>query len=184
MPTVAVESTTLQHLQAAYDGESNARVRYRLFAVQADMDGYRDVASLFRAAARAEQIHAENHARVIRSMGAEPKCNVIPVQVNDTAANLREAIKGEEYERDVMYPDFIEEAKKSRQNAAARTFSYALDAEAEHAKLYRAALENLATGRSEVMYYICPVCGFTTPDAEIARCAICNNPREKFEVVS
>ncbi len=184
MPTVAVESTTLQHLQAAYDGESNARVRYRLFAVQADMDGYRDVASLFRAAARAEQIHAENHARVIRSLGAEPKCSIVPVQVHDTASNLREAINGEEHERDVMYPEFLAEAKQSRQNAAARTFSYALDAEAEHAKLYRTALENLAVGRPEVTYYVCSVCGFTTADTELARCAICSNPREKFETVS
>ncbi|ABF41737.1 Rubrerythrin [Candidatus Koribacter versatilis Ellin345] len=184
MPTVAVESTTLQHLQTAYDGESNARVRYRLFAVQADLDGYRDVASLFRAAARAEQIHAENHARVIRSLGADPTCHIVPINVHNTATNLRDAIKGEEYERDVMYPEFIAEAKKSRQNAAARTFSYALDAEAEHARLYRAALDNLTAGRSEVTYYICLVCGFTTSDAEIARCTICNNPREKFEVVS
>ncbi len=183
MPTLAVASTTLQHLQTAYDGESNARVRYRLFAVQAEMDGYRDVASLFRAAARAEQIHAENHARVIRSLGAEPKCAIIPVQVHTTAANLSEAIKGEEHERDVMYPEFIAEAKESRQNAAARTFGYALEAEAEHAKLFRAALANLESGRAEMTYYVCPVCGFTTPDAEIARCAICNNPREKFELI-
>jgi len=184
MPTVAVGSKTLEHLQAAYEGESNARIRYRLFAVQADIDGYRDVATLFRAAARAEQLHAENHARVIRSLGGDPTCKIVPVEVHDTAANLREAIQGEEYERDVMYPKFIAEAKKSRQNAAARTFSYALDAEAEHAKLYRAALENMAAGRAEVTYYVCLVCGFTTADAEIARCTICNNPREKFEVVS
>jgi len=184
MPTVAVGSTTLENLQTAYNGESNARVRYRLFAVQADMDGYCDVASLFRAAARAEQIHAENHARVIRSLGTEPKSIIVPIEVHDTASNLRDAIRGEEHERDVMYPEFIAEAKKNRQNAAARTFSYALDAEAEHAQLYRAALESLATGRVAVTYYICPVCGFTTANEKIARCTICKNPREKFELVS
>ena len=184
MSTVAVESLTLQHLQTAYDGECNARVRYRLFAVQADMDGYRDVASLFRAAARAEQIHAKNHARVIRSMGAEPKSNVLAVHVRDTATNLREAIRGEEYERDVMYPEFIAEAKQSRQNAAARSFSYALEAEAGHAQLYRAALENLQTGREQVTYFVCPVCGFTTADAAVAACLICSNPRENFETVN
>jgi rubrerythrin len=183
MTSVAVESTTLQHLQEAYEGESNARVRYRLFAVQADMDEYRDVASLFRAAARAEQIHAENHARVIRSMGAEPKCTIAPVQVHDTATNLREAIKGEEYERDVMYPAFITEAKQSRQNAAARSFSYALEAEGGHAKLYHSALENLSKGKQQVTYYVCLVCGFTTAIAEMKRCGTCGNPREKFESV-
>jgi rubrerythrin len=184
MSTTAVESTTLHHLQAAYDGESNARVRYRLFAVQADMDGYRDVASLFRAAARSEQIHADNHAKVIRSLGAEPKRKILRVQVHETATNLEDAIKGEDFERDVMYPDFIAEAKESRQNAAARTFSYALEAESGHAKLFGAALASLKVGAGEVQYFVCTVCGYTTCDIKLVRCAICNNPREHFETVS
>lgn len=184
MPTTAVASATLQHLQNAYDGESNARIRYRLFAVQAEMDGYRGVASLFRAAARAEQIHAENHARVIRSMGAEPVRNIHEVDVKDTATNLLTAIAGEEYERDVMYPEYIAEAKESRQNAAARSFSYAMDAEAEHAELFRSAFEDLDSRRTEIEYYVCTVCGFTTADAKLARCQICTNPRERFEIVS
>lgn len=184
MASVAVESATVQHLQAAYDGESNARVRYRLFAVQADLDGYGDVASLFRAAARAEQIHADNHAKVLHSLGAEPRRTILPVQVHDTATNLQEAIRGEEYERDVMYPEFIAEAKESRQNAAARTFAYALDAEAEHAKLFTVALKLLQAGQGEVQYFVCPVCGYTTADINLVRCAICKNPRERFEIVT
>ena len=184
MANVATASATLEHLQTAYDGESNARVRYRLFAVQADLDGYRDVASLFRAAARAEQVHAENHARVIRSMGAEPKKTIRPTQVENTAKNLETAIRGEEYERDVMYPEFVAEAKESRQNAAARSFSYALDVEAIHANLFRQALEQLQLGEGPVEYYVCLVCGFTTAEVEIERCGVCGNPRERFEIVS
>jgi rubrerythrin len=184
MPTVSAASATLQHLQNAYDGESNARIRYRLFAVQAEMDGYRGVASLFRAAARAEQIHAENHARVIRTMGADPVRNIVPVDVQDTASNLRTAIAGEEYERDVMYPEYLAEAKESRQNAAARSFSYAMDAEAQHAVLFRAALDNIDARREEITFYVCTICGFTTSDTEFARCQVCTNPRERFEIVS
>lgn len=184
MENVAVDSATLQHLQNAYDGESNARIRYRLFAVQAETDGYSAVATLFRAAARAEQIHAENHARVLRSMGAQPVRIIKPVDVQDTASNLRTAIAGEEYERDVMYPEYLAEAKESRQNAAARSFSYAMEAEAEHAKLFRAALENLDAYREDMTFYVCPVCGFTTSDAALVRCLICTNPRERFEVVT
>ncbi|HEY3926942.1 MAG TPA: rubrerythrin family protein [Candidatus Koribacter sp.] len=184
MANAAVASATLEHLQTAYDGESNARVRYRLFAVQADLDGYRDVASLFRAAARAEQVHAENHARVIRSMGAEPKRNILSVHVDETAKNLETAILGEEYERDVMYPEFVAEAKESRQNAAARSFAYAMEVEAVHAQLFRLALERLKFGLEAVKYYVCLVCGFTTRDVEIAKCLVCSNPRERFEIVS
>src|ERR1035441_3646768 len=100
--TATVSATTLANLQAAYEGESNACAKYTAFAVKAVEEGFMDVASLFRAAARAEQIHAENHARVIRKFGADPKCTIHEVTVGSTAENLAAAIAGEEYERDVM----------------------------------------------------------------------------------
>lgn len=175
---------TLKNLQAAYEGESNAREKYLAFAAKADDEGYADVASLFRAAARAEYFHAQNHAKVIRTLGAEPTCEIHEVKVGSTAENLKAGIEGEEYERDVMYPSFIAEAQASGHKAAVRTFQWALDAEAEHATLYRTALENLEAGRAKVTYYVCVICGFTTADAELARCLICATPREKFETVS
>jgi rubrerythrin len=104
--------------------------------------------------------------------------------VKDTPANLRAAIAGEEHERDVMYPEYLAEAKESRQNAAARSFSYAMDAEAQHAELFRAALNALEARREEITFYVCTICGFTTSDAEFARCQVCSNPRERFELVS
>jgi rubrerythrin len=180
----AAPSQTLINLQAAYNGESNARAKYLQFATKADLEGHAGVASLFRAAARAEQIHAENHARVIRQLGATPLAVIEPVEVQTTATNLKHAISGEEYERDVMYPDFIKEATASGNKAALLTFRYALEAEAEHARLYAEALKTLATNRAKTDYYVCVVCGFTTPDGNFARCQVCNNPKEKFEIVS
>ena len=177
-------SQTLLNLQAAYNGESNARAKYLQFATKADDEGYAGVASLFRAAARAEQIHAENHARVIRQLGATPTCIIEPVEVQTTAINLKHAISGEEYERDVMYPDFMAEATAVNQKAALLSFRYALEAEAEHARLYKEALDTLATHRARTDYYVCVVCGFTTPDGNFARCQVCNNPKEKFEIVN
>lgn len=182
--TTTVPTTTLANLQAAYEGESNAREKYLKFGAKAQEEGFLDVASLFRAAARAEQIHAENHARVIRKLGAEPACVIHEVKVGPTAENLPVAIAGEEYERDVMYPAFLAEAQATKQSAAERTFHYALEAEREHARLYREALERLQAGKPAVAYYVCLICGFTTPDGDFARCQVCNNPRERFETVS
>jgi hypothetical protein len=66
-PSAKAESkTTLENMQAAYNGESNAHARYLAFAKPADQEGYGEVASLFRAAARAEEIHPGNHAVVIK----------------------------------------------------------------------------------------------------------------------
>jgi rubrerythrin len=73
MPAIAAENAiTVQNLLAAFEGESNAHAKYTAFAAKADEDGLHGAASLFRAAARAEQIHAANHARVIGSWAATP----------------------------------------------------------------------------------------------------------------
>jgi rubrerythrin len=176
--------TTLENLQEAYNGESNARVRYLAFAEKADEEGYAPVASLFRAAARAEEIHANNHAAVIRKKGAEPKRVIVDPVVLSTQENLQEAIAGESYERDVMYPAFIEVAEADKDAAAVRTFQHALEAEAEHAKLYALALNNLAKSAAKVTYYVCPVCGYTTPKLDFERCPVCKHLGEKFELVN
>jgi rubrerythrin len=175
---------TLANLQAAYNGESNARAKYLKFALKADEEGYFGVASLFRAAARAEQIHADNHARVIQQLGATPVATIELPQINTTALNLKHAISGEEYERDVMYPDFIAEAKRSGNRAAVHTFELAMAAEGEHARLYTEALKGLQTHQPRTDYFVCSICGFTTPDGNFARCQICNNPNERFDVIS
>ena len=115
MSTTAVHSsteTTLTNLQAAFNGESNAAARYAEFARKADSEGFHKAASLFRAAAWAEQIHAKNHAAVIKKMGAHPKAEIEATLAKTTAENLKAAIAGEEYERDVMYPAFIKEAEQ------------------------------------------------------------------------
>ena len=65
----AAATTTLDNLQAGFNGESNAHSRYLAFAEKADQEGYGEVASLFRAAAKAEEVHAANHAAVIKKMG-------------------------------------------------------------------------------------------------------------------
>lgn len=177
-------ASTLDNLQAAFNGESNARARYLAFAVKADEEGYGPVASLFRAAARAEQIHAANHAEVIRALGAEPCAVIEEPEVKTTALNLEAAIAGETYERDVMYPAFFEQARQERQKQAMRTFLLALKAEGEHARLYTRDLELLETLRGgSVDYYVCPVCGYTSDAPEGDRCPFCAASKEEYEIV-
>ena len=172
-PSAAVsKSTTLKNLISAYNGESNANVMYLAFAKKADTEGYKQVGSLFRAAARAEAIHRDNHAKVIRGMGGTPKNNIATPVVKSTAENLTQAIKGESYERDTMYPAFIKEAKKVGNQAAVQTFDYALEAETGHAQLYTTAKNNLATWKqANRPFYVCPISGYTTLDAKSKNCS-------------
>jgi rubrerythrin len=134
MPSVAAENEiTIKNLLAAYEGESNAHAKYMQFAKKADGDGLHGAASLFRAAGRAEEIHAANHARVIKQLGGEARCEIHSVEVKTTLENLKTALNGEQYEIDVMYPAFLAEAIVRDSKAAIRTFTGAMEAEKTHA---------------------------------------------------
>lgn len=179
-------AATLDNLQAAYNGESNAHARYLAFAEKADSEGYGAVASLFRAAGRAEEVHAGAHAEVIRSLGGEPEAKIEAPKVGTTAENLKAAIEGESYERDTMYPEFLAAARAEGQKAAVQSFTYAKTAEAEHAKLYGDALTKLDTlkGSSGVTYWVCTVCGYTVPKLDFQKCPSCFNPKDKYIAVA
>lgn len=182
----ASASTTLENLQAAYNGESNAHERYLAFAKQAESEGYGEVASLFRAAARAEKIHATNHAAVIQELGALPKANIEKPEVKSTRENLEAAVKGETYERDSMYPEFLKQARADRNARAVRTFNLAKSAESEHAKLYSEMLAGLdkVKGTKATAFYVCPICGYTVREVTFAKCPSCFTPKEEFEKVA
>lgn len=189
--SIAVEnSKTVENLLAAFEGESNAHAKYTAFAAKADAEGWRGAASLFRAAARAEQIHAANHARVIKQLGGEAKCEIHAAEVKSTLENLKTALAGEQYEIDTMYPGFLAEATERKNNAAIRTFHGALEAEKTHARLYGAAISLVEAGNKNTWvgearaFYVCPVCGYTseTPE-EHDRCPVCNCPWDRFETI-
>jgi rubrerythrin len=180
---------TIKNLLSAFEGESNANAKYTAFAVKADEEGIHGAASLFRAAALAEQIHASNHARVIRRLGGEAVAEIDPVEVGSTLENLKTARDGEEHEIDVMYPAFLNEARARLNTAAVRTFEWALEAEKTHARLYREAISLMESGAKDSWldeareFYVCATCGYTSETLEADRCPVCNLAWEKFELV-
>ncbi len=177
---------TIDNLQTAYNGESNASAKYQAYAVQADTEGYHKIARLFRAAASAEQVHLKNHAEVIKSMGATPMADIKLPMVKSTKENLEDAIKGETYERSKMYPDFIAQADDENNAAAVQSFSFAQDAEAEHAMLYKKALENMDKWKkADVNFFVCPTCGYTVEDRPgFANCPLCGMPAADYLIIS
>ena len=90
------------NLKEAFAGESQANRRYLYFAQKADVEGYPDVAALFRSVAEGETGHAFGHFDFLREVG-DP---VTGVPVGPTADNLKSAIEGETYEYTEMYPGF------------------------------------------------------------------------------
>ena len=159
-------SKSLENLQAAFAGESQANRKYLAFAKKADDEGYPQAARLFRAAAEAETVHAHAH---LREMGG----------IKSTSENLKEAIDGETFEYREMYPGMIEEAKGENNKGAERSFDNANQVEEIHSGLYSKVLENL--GKNEdVVYYVCQICGNTVEKEAPDKCPICGAPASRF----
>ncbi len=178
---VSAARGTIENLQEALQGERNANARYLAFAARADEEGYGEVGSLFRATAKAEEIHAHNHAAVMRELGVESELVLERVEVKRTRQNLKTAIEGEKYERDVMYPQFIERAKREKESAALRTFTLALKVEAVHVVLYQDALDTLDSRKGKRRaYYVCSECGNTLEKLSILKCLICGRMKSDF----
>ncbi|MDU5081836.1 rubrerythrin family protein [Tissierella carlieri] len=156
---------TLNNLMEAFAGESQANRKYLSYAKKAETEGKLNAAKLFKAASDAETIHALRHFQVAGKIGS-------------TAENLEDGINGETYEFESMYPPFIEAAEAEGNKAAVQTFTYAMEAEKVHAKLYKEALENI-NQTEEVFYYLCPVCGNIEKFVP-EKCSICNVAGSKF----
>ena len=156
-----------KNLQDAFAGESQANRKYLAFAKKAEGEGFPQVAKLFRAAAAAETIHAHNH---LRELGG----------VKSTKENLQEAIHGESYEFQKMYPQMIADARAESNNNALRTFNFANEVEKVHAALYQKALENLGRNQ-DTDYYVCQVCGYTAEGEAPDECPVCKAKKKAFQ---
>ena len=161
--------STIDNLKDAFSGESMANRKYLAFAVKADKDGYKQIAKLFRAAAAAETVHAHNHLDILG-------------EIKSTNENLQEAIKGETFEFEEMYPGYIKEANEEENTKAAWSFDVANKVEKVHADLYQKALDNM-DNNEDVDYYVCQVCGNTVENEAPDVCPICGAPKSKFEKV-
>lgn len=159
---------TESNLKEAFAGESQANRKYLAFAKKAEQDGFINIARLFRTAAEAETIHAMGHLNSLDG-------------VSSTADNLRAAVAGETYEYTKMYPPMLQQAIAD-DHRARRMFSFALKAEAVHARLYQMALDAVAQGKDldKVDFYLCPVCGNIEFGKPPEACSICGTRGEKF----
>lgn len=173
---------TIANLKAAIDGESTACEKYAAWAEKAGEEHNYSVQALFRAAVCAEAVHLNNHRKVLAYMGVKDyEPNEGTYSVLTTAQNLKEAIKGEQYEATMMYPKFMKEAEDEGVPAALETFKYAWKAEQDHAALYQRALGNLTTPSNiSLVYYVCPICGFISADKPPVKCEVCGARGNKF----
>ena len=164
---------TEENLKAAFAGESQANRKYLAFAKKAEQDGFAQVAKLFRAAAAAETVHALAH---FRALGG----------VKSTEENLLEAVEGERYEFEEMYPGFVAAAEAEDHKRGRITMKNAWEVEKVHHALYTEALGAVKGGGDlpEAKIWVCDVCGNTFVGEYPDICPVCGVPHTKFSEVA
>ena len=132
-------SKTEQNLKDAFAGESQANRRYLYFAAKADVEGYNDVAAVFRSTAEGETGHAHGHLEYLEETG-DPATGL---PIGSTALNLAASIAGETHEYTDMYPGMAKTAREEGHDEIADWFETLAKAERSHANRYAKALNEL-----------------------------------------
>jgi rubrerythrin len=132
-------SKTEQNLKDAFSGESQANRRYLYFASKADVEGYNDVAAVFRSTAEGETGHAHGHLEYLEAVG-DPATGK---PIGNTSQNLEAAIAGETHEYTDMYPGMAKTARDEGFDEIADWFETLAKAERSHANRFQKALDTM-----------------------------------------
>ena len=131
---------SFDNLKDAFGGESQANRRYLYFARVADIEGFPDIAGLFKDTADAETGHAFGHLDFLKHVGdpatGEP--------IGKTEMNLKAAVAGETYEYTQMYPGMAKTARDEGFPELAEWFETLAKAEKSHAGRFAKGLKQIA----------------------------------------
>ena len=168
-------SRTEANLAAAFAGESQARNKYTYYASKARKEGYEQIAAIFEETANNEKEHAKLWFKLLHD-------NDIP----NTAANLKDAAAGENYEWTAMYKEFADVADEEGFTSIAATMRMIASVEKSHEERYRKLLDNLEKDIvfkcDEETVWVCRNCGFIYVGKEAPKvCPACKHPQAFFE---
>ncbi len=165
---------TQKNLEAAFAGESEARNKYTYFASVAKKEGYEQISALFLKTADNEKEHAKMWFKELEG-------------ISNTAANLKAAAEGENYEWTDMYEGFAKDAEEEGFVELAAKFRLVAAVEKHHEERYRALLKNVETAavfeKSEVKVWECRNCGHIVVGTKAPQlCPTCAHPQAYFEL--
>jgi rubrerythrin len=121
---------TEQNLKDAFAGESQANCRYLCLARKADVEGFDDLAAVFRSAAEGKIGHAHGHLDYLEEVGDAASGNI-----------LKAAIAIETHEYTERYPGMARVARQEGFDEIADWFETLAKAGKSHAGRFRKVLE-------------------------------------------
>ena len=188
MATLTGTQTEINIL-AAFAGESQARNRYSFAAKKAKKEGLVQIAAIFERTAEQERAHAKTLFNLLEGGEVEVRASFPAGAIGTTMENLEAAAAGEEHEYKEMYPEFAATAKEEGFPVIAAVFNAIAKAEQQHARQYRAFIENLKEGRTfkreDTVIWYCRKCGYVHEGTEPPKkCPACSHPQGYFELLA
>lgn len=166
--------------------EQNAAVRYKAFSAQAEKEGLHNIANLFEAISRSEEVHASKQLDMLAQFGvvAGSATDSLP-EVGWTVDNLKAAIQVEDSESLTVFPIFCSAAETENAVEIAQFLHWVAAVAERHASFCRKALMKLERDGSDCnvinSWSVCPECGclyWTTSLEE--NCMLCQAPASSF----
>ncbi len=168
---------TEANLLTAFNGESQARMKYDYYASQAKKEGLNQISAFFEETAKNEKEHAKLWFKLLY--------DGIPT----TAVNLQDAADGENYEWSDMYAGFAKTAREEGFEKIAFLFDGVAEVEKHHEKRYLKLLQNLKENkvfaREEQQAWKCNNCGHIHYGKQAPEvCPVCDHPQAHFEILA
>ncbi len=168
-------SRTEGNLVSALAGESQAAVKYEIYAEKARKEGYRQIAAIFQETAKNELAHATVWMETIYGGS-----------ISSTTENLASAQEGEHFEWSEMYAEYAKVAREEGFQDIARRFDQVASIEKAHDQRYTALKNNLSKGevfkKPQPVAWVCRNCGFIYTGMEApAKCPVCSHPQAFFQ---
>ena len=189
-------SETIKNLAKAFIGESQARNRYTMYSKIAKKEGYEQIADIFLVTADNEREHAKWNFQMLKELRKKLKFEeeeisvdaAAPLVLDNTIANLKAAIAGENYEHTIMYPEFADIADKEGHSKIANRLRAIGRAEVHHEERYKKLLAQVegktVFRKTEKVQWVCRKCGYVHEGNEPPHsCPGCSHPHNYFELL-
>ena len=180
-------SQTKYNLINAFAGESQAAMRYSIYAKQAKKEGYEKISAVFLETAENEKEHAKLFLKQIPSTEHLRVNSDYPFILGDTKENLRAASQAEYEECEKIYANAATVAKEEGFMEIHRLFSGIVQIEKRHAYRFETLLDNLTKGtlykKEEQTQWICRKCGNCLISKQAPeKCPVCSHPQGYYEI--
>jgi rubrerythrin len=155
-----------ENLARLFARDMRSAARNTAFMLKAEQEGNEALTLLFKAAADAKSVHARRFLNLLRG------------KISGSAKNLKEAVEGERYGVEELYPEMVQEVKTSSA-AVKKGFIHSMKTDQELLDLYETAMD----GHQEegAVYYVCQICGHIHKDSIPKRCPVCRAVPGRFK---